>query len=106
MPSPVSSRQPAASEDPPRRAHVHVPIAGLELEFVKAAMSGDVSVAGRGVQFAVDSFQVFGAVAGVQIHLALQSGDVDLAVAGPQVDAALARHLDNDVDADAGPIRC
>src|ERR1700681_3457974 len=46
-----------------RRAHLHVPIARFEFELIKAAMSGDVSVAGRGVQLAVDRFQVLGAVA-------------------------------------------
>src|ERR1700686_401986 len=80
------------------RAHFDVSVARLELEFIEASVGADVAVAGRGVQFAVDPFQVLGAVAAVQIHLAFQSGDVDFAVAGPQVDAALTRHLNNDVD--------
>src|ERR1035441_2630114 len=80
------------------RAHFDVSIAGLEFEFVKAAVGGDVSVAGRRVQFAVDALQVLGAVAAVQIHFALESGEINLAIACVKVHAAFARHLDNDVN--------
>jgi hypothetical protein len=80
------------------RAHFEVSIARLELEFIEAAVGGDVSIAGLGVQLAVDAVQVFGAVAAVQVHVALEIGELDLAVAGAQIDAAFARHQDNDIN--------
>ena len=79
-------------------------VAGLEFEFVEAAVGGDVPVAGGGVKLAVDAVESFGAVAAVQVHITLEIGDFDLAVAGAKVDLSLARHLDEDVDCCSNPI--
>ena len=101
----VASLQPPGRGQcrPLRRAHFDVSIASLKFELIKAPLRCNVSIASRCMQFAVDAFQIFGAVAAVQIHFALQSGDINLAIARAQVDPALARHLDNNVDAVIAP---
>src|SRR5213078_2923988 len=58
---PVAGFQPPArgQRGTLRGTHFDVSVAGLEFKFIKAAVGGDVSIAGRSVQLAVDTFQVF-----------------------------------------------
>ena len=74
-------------------------IAGLEFEFVKAAVGANVAIAGGGSQFAIDVVDFLGAISAAELHFALKVGEIDLAVAGVQVHAAFTRHLDVDIDA-------
>src|ERR1051326_7501453 len=85
-------------------ANVDMTVTCLEFEFIETSVGPDVTVAGGGVQLAIHVVEAFGAIAAVQIHLALESGEFDPAVSGAQVDVALARHLDDDIDAMISPL--